>query len=69
VKGPRGIAVSAFDELVVADHDNRRVALFTADGDVRAFVGPGSFTGVAVCGGTVMVRENDTSCTVIFSTR
>jgi DNA-binding beta-propeller fold protein YncE len=60
---PLGLAVSAFDELVVADNDNRCLRVFSGAGDLLATVGNGGFTGVAVHGSSVFAADAD-ACTV-----
>ncbi len=54
LRGPQGVAVSAFDELVVADTGNLHLRLFSATGDLLASGGRGFITGVAVHGGRVI---------------
>jgi DNA-binding beta-propeller fold protein YncE len=60
---PLGLAVSAFDELVVADNDNRCLRVFSGAGDLLATVGNGGFTGVVMHGSTVFAADAD-ACTV-----
>ncbi len=45
---PRGVACSAFYELVVADNGSRCVVVFSGCGDVTMTFGDGDFTGVAM---------------------
>jgi hypothetical protein len=54
---PRGVACSAFDELVVGDIGNRRVAVFSDVGElVRSLYG-GDFGAIAVRGSTVFAQD------------
>ncbi len=55
---PRGVAVSAFDDLVVADAGNRRVVVFSSSGEPLKTMGEGRFTGVLVHGGTIIANEH-----------
>jgi hypothetical protein len=59
----RGVACSAFDELVVADYGNRRVVVFSARGELLKTMGGGGsgFTGVAIHGGTIFAQDLDNS--------
>ncbi len=57
---PLGVAVSAFDELVVADAGNRRVVVFSNSGEPLKTMGEGRFTGVLVHGGTIIAHESET---------
>ncbi len=57
---PRGVACSAFDELVVADRGNQRVVLFSASGEMLMAMGRGAFTGVVIHGGSVFAQDYDT---------
>jgi DNA-binding beta-propeller fold protein YncE len=59
LNGPKGVAASAFDELVVADTGNRCLRVFSTDGDVLASVGEGRFTGVAVHGSSMFAVDTD----------
>jgi DNA-binding beta-propeller fold protein YncE len=61
LKGPSGVACSAFDELVVADYGSRCLFVFSATGDVLAKVGRGKLTGVALHGGTVVAVSSGAS--------
>jgi DNA-binding beta-propeller fold protein YncE len=56
---PLCVAASAFDELVVADTDNRCLRVFSAAGDLLATVGEGRFTSVAVHGSAVYAAAAD----------
>jgi DNA-binding beta-propeller fold protein YncE len=67
LNGPRGVACSAFDELVVADSDNHRVALFGGSGEMAMAVGSGSFCGVTVHGGVVMTQDSANERCVVFT--
>jgi hypothetical protein len=53
---PIGVACSAFDELVVADGANDRVAVFSASGELVKTMGHDGFTGVAIHGGTIFAQ-------------
>jgi DNA-binding beta-propeller fold protein YncE len=56
LRGPRGVACSACDELVVADTDNCRVAIFSASGGLLKTIGNGIFTSVSVHGTRVFAH-------------
>jgi hypothetical protein len=58
LKRPVGVAccASAFDELVVADTGNRRVAVLSDVGDLLMSFGDRDFRAVAVRGGTVFAQ-------------
>jgi DNA-binding beta-propeller fold protein YncE len=62
---PSGVACSAFDELVVADYRNKRVVVFSASGEVLKTMA-GSFTGVAIHGGTIFAQDCDNSKCILF---
>jgi DNA-binding beta-propeller fold protein YncE len=64
---PRGIACSAFDELVVADTDNRRIVVFSASGDILKTMGEDDFRGVVLHGGTVFAQDTDGQKCVVFT--
>jgi DNA-binding beta-propeller fold protein YncE len=67
LRGPAGVACSAFDELVVADNYNHRVVVFSASGEMLHTVGGGVFTGIAMHGGAVFAQTyNDGKC-VMFT--
>jgi DNA-binding beta-propeller fold protein YncE len=57
LRRPSGVACSAFDELVVADTDSRRVVVFSASGVMLHTMGCGTFSGVAVHGGTIFAQD------------
>jgi tripartite motif-containing protein 71 len=57
LKGPKGVAASAFDELVVADTGNECLRVFNDTGDLLATMGEGYFTGVALRGSTVFATD------------
>jgi DNA-binding beta-propeller fold protein YncE len=59
LKNPRGVACSAFDELVVADTGNRRVVVFSGSGELPSVVAAceGDFSGVALHGGSLYVQD------------
>jgi DNA-binding beta-propeller fold protein YncE len=63
---PRGVACSAFDELVVADDGSKCVVVLSASGDTLKTMGSGDFTasGVTTHGGTVFAHDylGDTRC-------
>jgi DNA-binding beta-propeller fold protein YncE len=59
---PRGVACSAFDELVVADYGNSRVVVLGSSGEALRTMGPvgrGLFTGIAMHGGTIFAQAYD----------
>jgi DNA-binding beta-propeller fold protein YncE len=56
LRGPKGVACSAFDELVVADFLGGRVVVFSASGEVLTTMGPDYFTGVTIHGGTIFAH-------------
>jgi DNA-binding beta-propeller fold protein YncE len=63
---PYGVGCSAFDELVVADWGNNRVVVFSASGEVLHTMGDGSFSGVAIHGGTIFAQTySDDYCVVL----
>jgi DNA-binding beta-propeller fold protein YncE len=64
LRRPQGVACSAFDEIVVADGDNRRVVVFSASGEMLHTMRGGSFTGVAMHGGTIFAQTLDDKCVV-----
>jgi hypothetical protein len=66
LRRPRGIAASAFDELVVADFGNSCLRMFSATGDLLATVGATGFTGVAVHGGAVFAADDSASTVSVF---
>jgi hypothetical protein len=66
LKEPRGVACSAFDELVVADGSNKRVVVFSASGEMLKAMGFGRFTGVAMHGGTVLAQDYESERCVVF---
>jgi DNA-binding beta-propeller fold protein YncE len=59
LRNPRGVACSAFDELVVADTDNRCLRLFSDAGELLKSFGYGDFRGVAIHGCTVYAQDCD----------
>jgi DNA-binding beta-propeller fold protein YncE len=67
LKRPRGVACSAFDELVVADLAKRRFVVFSASGEVLMTVRRGAFRGVAVHGGTVFAYDYERQMCVGFT--
>jgi DNA-binding beta-propeller fold protein YncE len=66
LKGPEGVAASAFDELVVTDSDRLCLRVFSAAGDLLASVGEGRFAGVAVHGSGVLAADMSASTVVVF---
>ncbi len=64
LKEPFGVACSAFDEVVVADSNSRRVVVFSDVGELLMTFGDGAFTGVAVHGSTVFAQNLATQCVV-----
>jgi DNA-binding beta-propeller fold protein YncE len=64
---PRGVACSAFDELVVADDGNRRVVAFTAGSDTLKTMGIDFFCGIALNGGAVFAQDFDFRRCVVFT--
>jgi DNA-binding beta-propeller fold protein YncE len=54
---PSGVACSAFDELVVADSGNKRVVVFSASGEMLHTMRGGTFTGIAIHGGTIVAQS------------
>jgi DNA-binding beta-propeller fold protein YncE len=66
LRGPDDVAASAFDELVVADPDNKCLRVFSATGDLLATVGEGRFTCVAVHGCTVFAANDSAPTVTVF---
>jgi hypothetical protein len=64
---PMGVAVSAFDELVVADTGNRCLRVFSSTGDLLASVGEGSFITVAVHGSSVFAMHSYPTTVSVFN--
>jgi DNA-binding beta-propeller fold protein YncE len=56
---PRGVACSAFDELVVADAGHGRVVVFSASGEVGKAMDCACIAGVFIRSGTVFAKTND----------
>jgi tripartite motif-containing protein 71 len=67
LKYPFGVACSAFDELVVADSGNKCIKLFSGTGELLKTFGDGSFTGVAIHGGTVYAQDYAGEKCVLFT--
>ena len=67
LRGPQGVAPSAFDELVVADTGNRCLRVFGGDGDVLVGAVKGRFTGVVVHGSSVMAVECGTKTVSVIT--
>jgi hypothetical protein len=67
LKCPKGVAASAFDELVVADTGSRCVRVFSSAGDLVASVGEELFTGVVVFRSTVLATEHSSETVYVFS--
>jgi DNA-binding beta-propeller fold protein YncE len=65
---PWGVACSSFDELVVTDHGEGRVDVFSASGELlKTTVGGGSgFTGVTIHGGTIFAQDDGNSTCVLL---
>jgi hypothetical protein len=57
LKYPQGVACSAFDEIVVADTDNRRVVVFSEGIEMVMVLGRGDFSGVALHGATIVAQD------------
>ncbi len=65
LRGPVGVACSAFDEIVVADWINTCVFVFSASGEMLHTMRGGWFSGVAMHGGTIFAQTyNDGKCVV-----
>jgi DNA-binding beta-propeller fold protein YncE len=64
---PQGVVCSAFDELVVADTSNRRVAVLSSSGKLLKTMGHGDFTAVAIHGGTIFAFDYTTATCVVFT--
>jgi hypothetical protein len=58
---------SAFDELVVAEHGNQRVAVLSSSGELLKTMGHGIFTSVAVHGDTIFAFTYTTAMCVVFT--
>jgi hypothetical protein len=63
---PKGVAASAFDELVVADYGSKCLRVFSATGDLLASVGERRFTGVAVHGDSVFAADGCSYTVSVF---
>jgi hypothetical protein len=63
---PHGVACSAFDEIVVADRGRLRVVVFSASGEMLHAMRDGTFTGIAIHGGTIFAQtcDEDDECVV-----
>jgi DNA-binding beta-propeller fold protein YncE len=57
LRGPYGVACSAFDEIV-ADDGNDRVVVFSASGELLKTM-RGGFSGMVVHGGTIFAQSQD----------
>jgi tripartite motif-containing protein 2/3/tripartite motif-containing protein 71 len=66
LRGPSGIAASAYDELVVADRVNCSLYVFSAAGDLLTSVGDRRFTGVVVRGGSVFGVDVDAGVVWVY---
>ncbi len=64
---PMGVACSACDEIVVADYGNRCVVVFSASGEMLHTMGDGTFSGVAMHGGTIFAQTYDNDECVVFT--
>jgi hypothetical protein len=67
LNGPTGVACSAFDEIVVASYWNYRVFVFSAGGEMLHSMGGGTFSGVAMHGGTVFAQTYGNRKCVVFT--
>ncbi len=65
LRHPRGVACSAFDELVVADPAGNRFVAFSASGEVVKTMGGSGFTAVAIHGGIIFAQDYD-NCTCVL---
>jgi DNA-binding beta-propeller fold protein YncE len=63
---PRGVACSAYDELVVADAGNSRAVVLGAAGELLKIMGPGEFSGVAIHGGTIFAQDKDNAKCILY---
>jgi hypothetical protein len=61
------VAVSAFDELVVADLGNSCIRVFSSSGDVLATVGEGDFSCVVVHGSSVFAVDQSSGIVSVFT--
>ncbi len=59
LRGPNGVACSAFDELVVADTLNNRTAVFSASGELVKTMECERVTGVAINRDTIFAAGNE----------
>jgi hypothetical protein len=66
IVGVVAVAASAFDELVVADPDNRCLRVFSATGDLLATVSEERFIDVAVHGSTVFAVNESVGSVTVF---
>jgi hypothetical protein len=67
LKYPEGVAVSAFDELVVADTGNTCLRVFSSSGELLASVGEACFSGVAVHGSSVFAVEQSSGIVSVLT--
>jgi hypothetical protein len=67
LKWPRGVACSAFDELVVAGFGNILAVVFSSSGDVVMRFGCGDIRIAVVHGDTVIAHDCDSQRYVIFT--
>jgi DNA-binding beta-propeller fold protein YncE len=67
LKYPEGVAVSAFDELVVADTGNTCLRVFSSSGELLASVGEACFSGVAVHGSSVFAVDQSLGTVSVFT--
>ncbi len=67
LRGPQGVACSAFDDLVVADTNHSRVVVFSASGKMLHTMGCGVFTGVAMHGGAIFAQTPIDDKCVVFT--
>jgi tripartite motif-containing protein 71 len=66
LKYPQAVSASAFDELVVTDHDNECLRVFSSTGDVLV-VGKGVFTDTVVHGSSVFAVERRAGTLLVFA--
>jgi DNA-binding beta-propeller fold protein YncE len=67
LRGPQGVACSAFGEIVVANYGSGRVVVFSASGELLHTMGHGGFTGVAIHGGTIFAQTWNKDKCVLFT--
>jgi DNA-binding beta-propeller fold protein YncE len=67
LSSPKGIACSAFDEIVVADAWYNRVFVFSASGEMLHTMGDGVFTGIAMHGDTIFAQTYSNGKCMVFT--